>query len=122
MKIKSEWIGRFRQDATLHLQEIQKCMDKLAPALPADPETTEAVLRQLFVRVHNIKGTAAMLGQMEVAEVAARLEKLWAEVALEPARLDQALLDQARSSNEELARRVALIQPSVVSDEAESKI
>ncbi|HEX2916808.1 MAG TPA: Hpt domain-containing protein [Chloroflexia bacterium] len=120
MKLKTEWFIRFQQEARTHLGEIDEALKKLdwkreGQARSAEEKEAEASqIKPLFVKAHNIKGTAAMLGLEELAAKAMELETLWWEAVENPDCLNESLRAKAEADLIELNRMVEAIQPSEV--------
>ncbi len=108
MKVKPEWFKRFRAESTVHLDEMTLLLNTLGEEPPGSEQVkpNSEKLRQLFIRAHSIKGTAGMLGLMEIASQAAELEALWNEVYYEPTRLSPELQMRATAITADLARLV----------------
>ena len=110
MKIKPEWLIRFRQEATNHLQEAQQIMSDWEAQPPEEIEIPRK-LRQLFIKAHSIKGTASMMNLTAITQVAFELETLWGEVLLDPTHYDTSQKELARDRVTQLTRLVEAIQP-----------
>ncbi|MEI6043526.1 MAG: Hpt domain-containing protein [Chloroflexota bacterium] len=87
--IRPEWVARFKQDAEVHLAQISEGLQLLPPLLgqtitPEETESEQHDLRELFRHAHNLKGTARMIGLVEIAEAARLLEEALGQAYLEP--------------------------------------
>ena len=110
MKVKAEWVRRFKQEATDHLEAAEPLLVRLEGSGELEETLKAETLRQLFIKAHNIKGTASMIALNEVATAAAALETRWGEAWLEPARYDLSSQKQARQELSGLAGLVAAIE------------
>jgi chemotaxis protein histidine kinase CheA len=100
MKVRLDWVKRFRQEANQSLGEIREMMNALDWERPDTPE--QPLLRRMFVKVHGLKGTAGMVGLVQIAEKAAELEALWGEALLEPQNLNTGLRKTSEIKTAEL--------------------
>ena len=81
-KSKVEWTFRFKQEAARHLETMEyKLRLQLETALRSSTESMTEFelenLHELFRLAHTIKGSAAMVGQLEISQLAFQLEHLF---------------------------------------------
>lgn len=116
MKSKAEWARKFRHEGIEHLRDINRMMHELdwqRTAALAGQEGLEAEqkqLRQLFVRIHGLKGTAGMVGLTEISAKAAELEALWGEVLLEPSLLTAFFREMVEAKTAELTSLIEALK------------
>src|SRR6476469_4776229 len=113
MKVKPEWVVRFKAEATAHLEVMQTLMDTLnRKRTGKKTKAADQLVRELFIKAHSIKGTASMLGQNEIAGQAAELEALWNMALNDATQRNLTLYSRAAILTSELARLVAAVDSS----------
>jgi chemotaxis protein histidine kinase CheA len=111
MKVKPEWVVRFKAEATAHLKLSQSLIEKLKQKRTGKKsKLADQLIRQLFIKAHSIKGTASMLGQNHIAEQAAELEALWNEALNDPNQRNVDFYSRAATLVGELANLVGTIE------------
>ena len=112
MKVKPEWVVRFKAEAAVHLESSQTLIEKLNQKRTGKKtKLADQLLRQLFIKAHSIKGTASMLGQNQIVGQAAELEALWNEALNDPNQRSGALYSKAANLTRGLSTLVAAIEP-----------
>lgn len=113
MKVKPEWVVRFKAEAAAHLESSQTLIEKLNQKRTGKKtKLADQLLRQLFIKAHSIKGTASMLGQNQIVGQAAELEALWNEALNDPNQRSGALYSKAATLTSGLSTLVAAIEPA----------
>ncbi|MEN3337452.1 MAG: two-component system, chemotaxis family, sensor kinase CheA [Acidobacteriota bacterium] len=105
----SAFAGKFAEEARDRLKTLTTALLRLEEA-PGDTEAAAEVLRQ----GHNIKGSARMLGFLDISEVAHVLEELFVRAKHDPSVLGRAGFDAAFSAVDALARRVEQLAAGVI--------
>ncbi len=92
--IRPEWVARFRQDAETHLHAISQGLSLLPLELgqtstQEEAEKEQQALRELYRHAHSMKGSARMVGLMEIGEQAQLLEEQLNQAYFEPGGFDE---------------------------------
>jgi len=114
-----KWLARFKPEATRHLAELARGLQRLDLQTLRKPVNLKATfqeiaqvnpeLRELYRLVHTLKGSAGMVGQAEIAGLAESIEKELANALFDPACFDEALRPKLLGLTDQITEKVRQI-------------
>ena len=91
---KSDLPAVFKQEAKMHIQELNKGLLELE-----NSPQQETVIQEIRRRAHTLKGAARMMGLMEVSSIAHTMEGLLENAVTDSSELNEGLFDKLAAMN-----------------------